>query len=70
MNGWTSFAVLTRAMVLKSSGFLANPFSVTGRVNAAKNSCLRFGNSIRSCGRFGPATLGTTLPKSSSRYAE
>jgi len=27
-------------------------------------------NSIRSCGRFGPATLGTTLPRSSSRSCE
>ena len=29
-----------------------------------------FGNSMRSCGRFGPATLGTTVPRSSSNSCE
>ena len=70
MNGWTSFAVFTRAMVLRSSGFLPNPFSVSGRVNAARNSCLSFGSSIRSCGRFGPATLDTTQAVLTTRTHE
>jgi len=50
----------------RSSGFLPNPFSATGRENEPTNSCFILGSSILSWGRFGPATLGTTVPMSSS----
>ena len=40
----------------ESCRVLPNPFSVTGRCKALKNSRFRFGSSIRSCGRLGPAT--------------
>ena len=48
---------------------LPKPLSFTGRWSALKNSRRRFGNSIRSCGRLGPATEGTTESRSSSRVS-
>ena len=38
--------------------------------SAASNACLAEDNSMRSCGRLGPAMEGTTEPRSSSRYSE
>lgn len=54
----------------KSLRVLPKPFSVTGRWNELKNSRRRFGSSMRSCGRFGPATLGFTVFRSSSMTCE
>ena len=54
----------------KSSAFLPNPLSATGLENEPTNSRFRFGSSILSCGRLGPATLGTTEPRSSSMSCE
>jgi len=56
--------------VPNSSAFLPNPFSATGREKEPTNSCLSLGSSILSWGRFGPATLGTTAPRSSSMSCE
>ena len=61
----TSIRILPR-----SSAFMPKPLSVTGLENAAVNSFFSFGNSMRSCGRFGPATLGKTVPRSSSNSCE
>src|SRR5260221_11973275 len=47
-----------------------NPFSAIGFVKVAINSFLKLGNSMRSYGRLGPATLATTLVKSRSKSAE
>ena len=61
MNGWASLAVFTRAIVLRSSGFLPNPFSVGGRVNAARNSCFSRGNSIVTFGDRSYGALAQSL---------
>ena len=42
----------------------------TGLEKEPTNSCLSRGSSILSWGRFGPATLGTTDPRSSSMSCE
>src|SRR5256885_8377125 len=44
--------------------------SVTGFEKAVMNSRFKSGSSTRSCGRLGPATLATTLARSSSSVAE
>ena len=41
-----------------SAPFLPKPFSVTGLSSAARNFAFNSGSAMRSCGRFGPATLG------------
>ena len=65
------FEPLTSALTeAKSSAFLPKPFSVTGLLKEPTKLDLRFCSSIRSCGRFGPATLGTTLERSSSTTCE
>ena len=49
----------------KSSGFLLNPFSETGLENNSAKLDFTWPISMRSCGRFGPASEGATVPKSS-----
>ena len=43
---------------------------LTGFEKALINSCFIFESSMRSCGRFGPATLGPTVERSSARSVE
>ena len=47
------------------AGF-AKPFSATGLAKSSVNLRLSEGSSTRSCGRFGPATLGVMRARSSS----
>ncbi len=54
----------------RSSGFLLKPFSATGREKSSVNLLLRLPSSMRSCGRFGPATEGLIVPRSSSHTDE
>jgi hypothetical protein len=64
---WPIFEPPTSALTAaKSSAFLPKPFSVTGLLNEPVKLDLRCCSSMRSCGRFGPATLGTTVERSSS----
>lgn len=52
------------------AGVLPKPLSAIGLVRAEVNSRFKSVTWIRSCGRFGPATLDTTVPKSRSRLSE
>ena len=56
--------VFTR--LARSSAFLEKPFSATGFEKSSVNFALRLPRSMRSCGRFGPATDGLMDDRSSS----
>ena len=56
----------------KSDAWRPNPSGPAGAENDLRNDWPRSGIGMRSCGRFGPATLGTTSPRSNvrtSRYS-
>ncbi len=53
----------------RSAGWL-KPFCAGGSENNEANWRLTWPSSIRSCGRFGPARLGATLPRSSVTTCE
>ena len=44
-------------------------FGLISEGSAASNDFLALNNPTRSCGRLGPATLGSTLPRSRSRVS-
>ena len=50
----------------RSSGFLEKPFSAAGLAKSSVNFAFTLPISMRSCGRFGPASEGVTVPRSSS----
>jgi len=52
-----------------SSGASPKPRSFTGAVRAARNARFIPERGTRSCGRFGPARLGSTVARSSSRVS-
>ncbi len=56
-------AVFTR--VARSAGFLANPFSAAGLLKSDVKVDFSAGISMRSCGRFGPASEGLIVERSS-----
>ena len=47
-----------------------NPSSATGRVRSSLKVCLTSDKAIRSCGRFGPAILGSMSLRSTSSTSE
>ena len=63
------FLMLKSSPALKLCASLAGgwlkPFSATGLLNSSPNFFDRCVISMRSCGRFGPARLGTTVARSS-----
>ena len=56
----------TGAEAARSAAALPKPFLSLGAVKSALKVSLIFGRSMRSCGRFGPETQGTTVPMSRS----
>ena len=57
------FAAVTR--LPSSAAGLAKPFSAMGLLKSSANFALRLASSMRSCGRFGPATEGLIDARSS-----
>jgi len=62
---FTSTPLLVVYCVFRSSAFFAKPFSATGFENRSVNVDLTLPISMRSCGRFGPASDGATVARSS-----
>ena len=56
--------------VFRSSGFLLKPFSFTGAEKSVSKVRFMPVSSMRSCGRFGPASDGTMVSRSSSTTCE
>ena len=52
-----------------SSAARPNPRSLTGAVRALRKDSFIAESATRSCGRFGPARLGSTVARSSSRVS-
>ena len=58
--------VPTEVEASRAVAAMPNPFLSFGAVKSVLNESLIFGRSMRSCGRFGPETQGTTVLMSRS----
>ena len=66
----TSMPSLVVKRRARSSGFLVKPFSLAGLENSSVNLDLCAPSSMRSCGRFGPATEALMVERSSDSSCE
>lgn len=62
---FTATPLLVLYSAERSSAFFAKPFSATGFENSSVNVDFTLPISMRSCGRFGPASDGATVARSS-----